>query len=1210
MEYELRPVRASAQQEKSGEIYHQPAPASHSDASISPIEGNIVSETASIRQHDKVVTGWMPLVLRPWSLFIFLLVFIGIFITLIGLYVRSKREQGLSNERESRHYLWTYGPTAVFIVLAAFWRHLDYQVKLLMPYVELAKGPKHAKLTVMLDYISPFQPVAFWYACKNRHWLVILSATAFATLKIAVIFATGLFILQGTALQTADKDFLRYQNQFSAVGFKPDVDARASLTVFGVTALNLSYPAGTSHDFAIQTFSNFGNVPLDNIASISVPADVFSAKLDCQPARLEWIDDRDLVNEITPLSQFYNTTAFVPGCTLKKIRLDAPGWLGNDTQQGYYGRIQNSTCQEIQDPVAANRLFVGIAYSTRFNYLNSLRNYTAFVCTPSYTIQRNEITIPHNRLNDYSQISSLRPLSDASSIPGFTPKDLTDAVYAALAASYSQLNNGGWDRSFDPFFTLMSAIQPQLNYTAFMEPDILKPAAEDLYVTLAAQIAGSSLTQPTSDTTIVNATVSKIQQRLILRPVSVIVMEIIVAILIFITILLSVMIPRQGVAPRDPSSIGAVATILSRSRSLEQSLSGTSNLSEKDLETWLHRYRFYSTVEVTSSGRIFKIELADVHPNSGDNQRYSDETKLPEPAERSKWWKPLGLKWWVIIPLVVFPIAIIVALEVLYRKSVRDQGLAYIPDGGYVHYTWVFVPAFVMVVIVTLFNMLDYATRCIAPYQAMRADSTVASRGILYNPNGKLTLPALWFAIKEKHVTVIATTFAVLIAPVLTIAVSGLFYSQLAANASTLTVQQDTWFNVSFPDYNVNTTDDIISSLIVSGNLSYPRWTYEDLAFGELSVLNDTTEAMDAADSVTVSVPAVRSALNCSIIPRERHLELRLGQEETIERGQNLTELPVWVNISMPDQCGNSGTIFNNITWLTDNIEHPQTGYFGHVLPISSFEGENCPKLAVFYGKMNNNKIANFSTLFCSGYTQSLEVETTFLLPDFMIDTTTPGVSPPKRREETARWFSNQSVSIEYSFATLKADSSSPDIFDDFIRGVVYGKNGMPPEELLDPEKLMEGTAWLYAVSATQTLNQDTRIPNANGAARIEGVSRTRPRSRLVQSLVSTRVLQVLLAFIMLTTVVAYIGVKARELLPRESNSIATVGGYLAGSDVLRLVPDGAEWGAGGKGGGTGSQEVFAGYMFGFGWWEDTERAGRRRYGVGIGRGGGRTSPS
>ncbi|KAK6337605.1 hypothetical protein TWF730_003000 [Orbilia blumenaviensis] len=1209
MEYELQPVGVSNQQEKSAPNYQSPASVPSSTSSISPVEGNVISETASIRRRDKVATGWMPLILRPWSLFVFLLVFIGIFITLIGLYVQSKREQGLSNERESRHYLWTYGPTAVFIVLAAFWRHLDYQVKLLMPYVELAEGPKNAKLTVMLDYISPFQPVAFWYACKNRHWLVIISATAFATLKIAIIFATGLFILQGIALKTADKNFLRYKNQFSAAEFDPDLDARASLTVFGVTALDLPYPAGTNLQFAIQSFTNFAKVPLDNVASISVPADVFSAKLDCQPARLTWVNDRDR-SETAPLSQFYNTTAFAPGCTLKKIRLDAPSWAGDTPQQGYYARVQNSTCEEIRDPVIGSRLLVAMTFSTRTNYTNTLRNYTAFVCTPSYTIRKYEITIPNNRLNDYSHISDLRPLGDSSSIDGFTTKDLTDAIVATLYASYSQLSNEDWNRAFDPFFSLMSALRPHLNYTAFMEPDTLKLAAEDLYTALAAQIAGSSLTKPITDGTIVDVMVSKIQQRLILRPVSVIVMEVIVAILITITILLTVMIPRQGVAPRDPSSIGALATILSRSKSLEQSLSGTSNLSERDLKTWLDRYRFYSTVEATSSGRIFKIEIADTYLGADDKRGYTSKDELPEPAERHTWWKPLGLKWWVIIPLIIFPVAIIVVLEVLYRKSVRDNGLAYIPDGGYVHYTWVYVPAFVMVVIVTLFNMLDYATRSIAPYQAMRADSTVASRGILYNPNGKLTLPALWHAIKQKHVTVIATTFAVLVAPILTISVSGLFYSQLSSSASRLELQQASWFNVSFLEYSTNTTDDIISSLVVSGNLSYPKWTYEDLALAELLIPNDAPENSRLAEGVTLSVPAVRPKLNCSIVAQERVLELQVGQVGTIIEGQNLTEVPVWVNISMPGQCGNSGMVGIDTTWFTDLIDHPETGYFGHLMGVASFdENGGCPEFAVFYGKMDNNRIANFSAIFCSGYIETLEVETSFLLPDFTIDMISPGVTPPKRKEDTARWFSNQSVSVDYSFATFKTDSSSPDIFDNFLRGVVYGRDGIPQEELLDPVRLIEGTNRLYAVSATQTLNQDGRIPNTDQDKKIEGVSRTRPRARLVQSVVSTRVLQVLLAFIMLTTVVAYIGVKARELLPRESNSIATVGGYLAGSDVLRLVPDGAEWGAGGKGGGTGSQEVFAGYMFGFGWWEDTERAGRRRYGVGIGRGGRRDSP-
>ncbi|KAK6359128.1 hypothetical protein TWF696_000294 [Orbilia brochopaga] len=1208
MEYELQnvnqPLTAPGQTAEKSQSVYQQSPQGV-DSTISPAGGQYVvapsSDTSSVRQSGKVQTGWMPLILRPWSLIVFLVIYIGIFFTLIGLYVRSKREQGISSEKESRHYLWTYGPTAVFIILAAFWRHLDYHVKLLMPWVELAAGPKHAKLTVLLDYISPFQPVAFWDACKNRHWLVVLSATAFATLKIATIFATGLFILQGAILESQHEDFLRYMNQFSAAGFDPSlVDSRASYTVYGVSALNLSYPAGTNKQYAIQSFVNFNNVSLDDVATLSVPADVFSAKLDCQAARLEWINDRDTQREITPLSQFYNTTAFVPDCTLKKIRLDAPSWLGNTTQQGFYATIQNSTCDEIRDPVAGYRLFIAMTYSTRENYTNTLQNYTAFVCEPSYTVTRSQVTIPSNRLNDYSRISSVQPLGDSNTIPGLTAKDLSDGIMATLFQG-GQIAISGWDRTFDSFFALLAIANPQVNYTAFNDPDFLKTTASDLYGTLAAQVVGGSLMQPATADTTVDATVMRYQQRLILRPVSVIVMEVIVGVLIAITVFLLVAIPRHGVAPRDASSLGALATILSRSKELERSLSGTSNLSEKDLETWLNRYRFYTSVAAGASGRTFKVELLDVFSDSDDKKKNLENVeRLPSDGARHSWWKPLGLKWWVIIPLVLLPIGIIVALEVLYRKSQRERGLAYISVGGYVHYTWVYIPAFVMVTIVTLFNMLDYATRCIAPYQAMRADSTVASRGILYNPSGKLTLPALWHAIKEKHVTVIATTFAVLIAPVLTIAVSGLFYSQMFSDTSTFAVRQATWFNTSFPESSGNATDEIISGLIVSGNLSYPIWTYDNLAFAQLAVPDNSTS--QAADAITVNVPAVRSTLNCTLIPQDRYNELTVGDPDSegftsISPGQNLTSVPINVNISMPDSCGNHGFIYNNITTLGDSLQHPETGYFGHLLALSGLE---CPDFAVFYGRMQDNKIANFTTLLCNGWTQMVDVRTNFLLPNFTID---DSAIPPQPVEDTARWFSNQTVYPGWTFAALTVNASAVDILDEFLSAVVYGSNGTPLPELLDPDTLISAVQRLYGITATQTISQEARIPQQDTAPVIlTGTSKTKPRARLVQSEASTRVLQVILAFIMVTTLVAYVGVKARELLPRESNSIATIGGYLAGSDVLRLVPDGAEWKEG-TGAGT-SGEWFRGYMFGFGWWDDPERAGRRRYGVGIGKSG------
>ncbi|EWC48929.1 hypothetical protein DRE_00234 [Drechslerella stenobrocha 248] len=1174
--------------EKSQTVYRQ-EPLRTSVSKIEPTEEVAASsDGASIPSGRSVQTGWTPLILRPWSLLIFLVLYVGIFFTLIGLYVRSKRNQGLSSEKESRHYLWTYGPTAVFILLAAFWRHLDYHAKLLMPWIELASGPKHAKLTVLLDYISPFQPVAFWDACKNRHWLIVLTGLAFATLKIATVFATGLFVLQGVSMEVTREGFLQYTDQFSAAGFdSARLDSRPSFTVYGIFAQNLTYPAGTNRRYAFQSFASAGDQSLEDITSISVPADVFSAKLDCQPARLNWTDDRDR-GENAPLSQFYNATAFSPGCTLKLIRLDAPNWMGDTPQQGYYARIQNSTCDEIQDPVAGHRLFVAMTYSTREDFVNTLRNYTAFVCEPSYSIRRSQVTVPSNRLNDESQVVSVEPLADAVALPGLSVKGLTEGIVTTLRVG-SQLAINEWDRSLDTFFQLMTLARPDLDYAAFMEPDVLKAAASDMYTTIAAQVAGSVLRQPMgADSRPIDAVVTELQQRLILRPVSVIVMEVIVGILIAITIGLLIMMPRHGVAPRDPSSLGALATILSRSREFERSLSGTSNLSESDLGARLQKYRFYSRVETSSEGRTFKLELEDCSPApDGDGQHPEDVEKTSVGEGRNHWWKPLGLKWWVVLPLVALPIAIIIVLEVLYRQSQRNRGLAYIPIGGYLHYTWVYIPAMTMVLLVTLFGMLDYATRCIAPYQAMRADSTSASRGILYNPSGKLTLPALWHAIKEKHVTVIATTFAVLIAPVLTIAVSGLFSAVLSTTDARFTVQQASWFNTSFPETSDSTTDNLITGLIVASNLSYPTWTYDNLALAQLTVPNDGAVSNEAADSVTLNAPAVRAVLNCTVIPPARYGNITVDLPEEDDE-ENVAPRGIDVDIKMPDGCGNSG--FNDFNdELGTYLEAPETGYFGGVL---SLNGGTCPDFAVFYGRTDNRTVANFSTIVCNGWVQAVDVKTNFLLPNFTISDVAP-----QPLEETARWFSNQTADIQFRFAAVTGNSSAVDTFDEFLSAVVYGKGGTPASELEDPAVLISAVKHIYGIAAAQTITQDTRIPNEGPASFITGTSRTKPRARLVQSETSTRLLQVLLGFIAVTTIVAHFGVKARELLPRESNSIATIGGYLAGSDVLRLVPHGAEW--------SGEQEAgswFKGHMFGFGWWDDAEREGQRRYGVGIGR--------
>lgn len=93
---------------------------------------------------------------------------------------------GIRDEIESRHYLWTYLPTAIFVVTVSLWRQVDFYCKELTPWDEMKRGATPGRCSILLDYIDPFVVVMLYRAIKNKHWVVMASTTAFLLLKLAV----------------------------------------------------------------------------------------------------------------------------------------------------------------------------------------------------------------------------------------------------------------------------------------------------------------------------------------------------------------------------------------------------------------------------------------------------------------------------------------------------------------------------------------------------------------------------------------------------------------------------------------------------------------------------------------------------------------------------------------------------------------------------------------------------------------------------------------------------------------------------------------------------------------------------------------------------------------------------------------------------------------------------------------------------------------
>lgn len=446
-----------------------------------------------------------------------------------------------------------------------------------------------------------------------------------------------------------------------------------------------------------------------------------------------------------------------------------------------------------------------------------------------------------------------------------------------------------------------------------------------------------------------------------------------------------------------------------------------------------------------------------------------------------------------------------------------------------------------------------------------------------------MTVFALWDSIRYRQFAVLATGISVLFAPMLTIVVSGLYYPQNVPFTHSAIAQQLTWFNSSSLDLSfINTKDDylqrVVTELVVFGNLSYPEWTYDEVALPKIAIqpvdgIGGGKNYLKDATSFNARLPAVRGIMNCTTVPIERILNTEM-------LGKYLM-----LNISSAEYCG------DNYPWLTIvNINTSATGYFGE---LYSNGPNDCPSIYTYFGHVTQGKqtVDNLTILYCSPFVQQLEVNTTVILPDLRIDTS----HPPIADESTVVFFSNQTydfLDVEFQGFTF---NFSDEQHDEFFTALIFGKFGVPAAELLDPHTLINASEHLYRIIMAQVFNTAFRI-NLTSTT-LNGTYTNPYRARMQQSAISTRLLQALLALLFFCAVAAYVFMDPRNVLPKNPYTIAAVGSLLAGSELLRLVPPGAEWWDDKE---MSRRGFFEEWVYSLGWWENGVEGRKRRFGIDI----------
>jgi hypothetical protein len=973
-------------------------------------------------------TGWQPPFLRPLVLLAFAVLFLLFFVSLQILWSWSQGHQGIATSDDSKHYLWTFGPTAVLVFVTVGWRQVDYAAKSLQPWAEMAKGPATADRSLLLDYVTPFQAVALTRAVRNRHFVVASTITVFFLSKVLTIVSTGLFSLDQVN-RNSTAVTMQLHNSFTGDNFKhaASVDSRAAYTVYGVQSLNLSYPLGTTAQYAIQLFTP-QEQNLSGIVGYTAVADVFSTELDCESeGHVMYTNASDFdpvtggFSENTPVSQYFNTSVTTSDCQIHNAHLDAPSWYGNGTYFGYYGLMQNVTCSNLNDnDPKKQRIMFALAYSERTSQdVQAMLNSSAAVCIPTYSIQPATITL--NGMGVVGDIDlSGQSLRQLAGVSGY------DVAMGVMAASQqASIISGAADTNgnitFDSFFDLLTGTNIETSAVhSLLDPNLLESASKKLYSKIAALVANRYLVtndaKPSSQSNALVGSILKTEQRLLARQLPLRLMQSIAVVMLCLVILM-LFTMQTGVIPRSPESLAAIAAVMARSPSITKQLKDSGHMDMHRIRNLLSGQRFFTAIREVGGVPSFFVQASDNHTQN-DDVRYGKELD----TTHVRWIRPFSMGYAAKNLAVIGPIAVIVALEVTLRLSNANSGLANVDGDSSTRYAWLYLPTLVLVLLGTLFNVLDFDIEFSEPFHRLSRGYTDARSSMLQDHLRRIPIATTFHALSHGKYALLAASISILLAPTLTIISSGLFTVQPVPLISTIdNVRAINWFNTTgAPESTEDLSAGLVASMIVQGNMSYPAWTYDELALPEIELsLNSSTPSMNNG-TITVKTPALRGRMDCTVVPKDLIFSADVIDGPTLN-----------INISSPNGCGNAGIIGQGNNYITSSLYVPITGYFGSTFDLPVY-GSSCPQLVVFYGQMSNNHTKNLTTLLCTQSVERLEVNATFNLPDLSI------TSPPQIVPNTSSHFSSwYPTFMSDDFQTINI-SSSTNLFDNFVSCLVF----------------------------------------------------------------------------------------------------------------------------------------------------------------------------
>ncbi|KAK2764457.1 hypothetical protein FQN54_009152 [Arachnomyces sp. PD_36] len=1159
--------------------------------SFKSITGRTSSKFESPHDEDKLAQrGWQPFCLQKLPLAGFAALLLALVAALQVMDSYAESHQGLATANQSFHYLWTYGPTA--------------------------------------DYVSPILPVAFYQACRNRHFQVVSTSLGSVILKLLIVASSGLLALK-TVDVTNIPTSLMASTTFDGTGYNSSiVNPHPTWVVYGLAQELLSSTQDMMDGYLMQSFNATSSIPTGAVLSGEV--DAFTSELNCEPASMTKLKDHDPAD-----------TRFGYECQNIRIASDSCvidiSCLGDDYSASADARLIN--CENRTDIPPTDLLlwstYRKIGTKDDFEVGGPLVEFSGLICKPVYSISRAIQSInyiPTTNPGAGAASVSLSPTAQTREIQGVSAMDLLRGILNDVENS----TGGGGFTSVLPMkgewqvlaksdylrihnFIGLTALHNNVTVLALSEDhELFHSSVKRTYNTLAREVAKYQLMSTTADE--FQGSYSYKADRLFTQELSLRLMQSGLGVVALLTIYLLFAQPSKAVVSCSPASVGALAAILSRSHGVTESLVGTGHISSRNLEHLLAEDHYKTVVQSDGLYPVFAIEKV-----AGRSDIYIDK-RAPNPAEEGSksWWQPMPFLVWFLALLVLGPAILIAVLEITYRVALSKDGFGNVDVGQneFVGYVWTYLPTLLLVTLATMFDSLNFQAQASQPYRALHEGASV-EKALLSNLLKRISILDLWDAIKFREVALFFAAISVMIAPFLTIIASGLFVPERVDTVNSITVNRiDKWRDE--PDFDPHFENlRLTTNMVLSGNLTYPNWTYEDLVLAKVEMPKWEATDVDALDfrnatSLNVQIPALRMQPNCSVVPPYMY-RTEFDGDEYYVRSDGLYgcsyELEMW-----------GGTYRNDSEiGLVDDRQY-SVGKHGQ-----------CPRILSYFGNVSGHppRVSSGSLVGCFAYLETVDVNVTFTVENagpnasLVIDTT----HPPEPIEPTAEILTLDGNDIVGFLSMLMDLGKSEGGLDNFFQHLVNGVHGVPVEKLNDQKILVDAVSDLIAICLAQNMHEKRRLPypanatladaatdDGNGQSpntdkpnngpppRVLNATITNPsRTRLKQNELSTRLLQGALGAIIICAIGVIATLNRKRILPKNPQSIAGTASLLAGSRLLHGVPAGAEWWGRRE---MGERGVFGAAEYKLGWWEGGEKVGEGKDGFSSGSRSGSGSES